>query len=45
MQSLVCSQPRKLEYKNIQSPLLTENHAIIKIKRIGVCGTDLHRVP
>lgn len=42
MKSLVCSQPRKLEYKDIQTPLVTENHAIVKIKRIGVCGTDLH---
>lgn len=42
MDSLVCSQPGKFEYKQFDRPSLTANHAIIKIKRIGICGTDLH---
>lgn len=42
MDSLVCSQPGKFEYKQADRPSLTENNAIIKIKRIGICGTDLH---
>ena len=42
MKILVCTNPRKLEYKDVQVPQLSENCAIIKIKRIGVCGTDLH---
>lgn len=42
MKTLVCTQPWKFEYKNKPKPVLTENQAIIKIKRIGVCGTDLH---
>jgi 2-desacetyl-2-hydroxyethyl bacteriochlorophyllide A dehydrogenase len=42
MKILVCTNPRKLEYKDTQVPQLSENRAIIKIKRIGVCGTDLH---
>lgn len=42
MKALVCSEPRKFEYKTIQQPVLEQNRAIIKIKRIGVCGTDLH---
>ena len=42
MNSLVCSQPGKFEYKEVERPVLTAGNAIIKIKRIGICGTDLH---
>ncbi len=42
MDSLVCTKPGKFEYKQSSRPILTENNAIIKIKRIGICGTDLH---
>jgi threonine dehydrogenase-like Zn-dependent dehydrogenase len=42
MKTLVCSEPRKFEYKTMELPALEKNRAIIKIKRIGVCGTDLH---
>jgi 2-desacetyl-2-hydroxyethyl bacteriochlorophyllide A dehydrogenase len=31
-----------LEYKEMQPPVLQKGHAIIRIKRIGICGTDLH---
>ena len=31
-----------MEYKDIPAPVLQPGHAIIKIKRIGICGTDLH---
>lgn len=42
MKTLVCAEPRKFEYKESPVPLQSADHAIIKIKRIGVCGTDLH---
>jgi len=42
MKTLVCTQPGNLEYKTAEKPVLTKGHAIIKIKRIGICGTDLH---
>jgi 2-desacetyl-2-hydroxyethyl bacteriochlorophyllide A dehydrogenase len=42
MRSLVCTAPRRLEYIEAQAPALTAGQAIIKIKRIGICGTDLH---
>ncbi len=42
MKSLVCARPGLLEYKEIEEPNLKPGHAIIKIKRIGICGTDLH---
>jgi len=42
MKTLTCTTPRKLEYEERRKPELTEGHAILKIKRIGICGTDLH---
>ncbi len=42
MKTLVCVEPRKFEYKESPAPVQSADHAIIKIKRIGVCGTDLH---
>ncbi len=42
MKALVCKEPGVLEYEDRQKPALSEGQAIIKIERIGICGTDLH---
>ena len=42
MKALVCTKPGKFEYISKAKPCLEKGHAIIKIKRIGICGTDLH---
>jgi 2-desacetyl-2-hydroxyethyl bacteriochlorophyllide A dehydrogenase len=42
MKALVCKQPGQFEYISMSKPLLQNEHAILKIKRIGICGTDLH---
>jgi Threonine dehydrogenase and related Zn-dependent dehydrogenases len=42
MRTLVCKKPGELEYDTADQPELMEGHAIIKIKLIGICGTDLH---
>jgi 2-desacetyl-2-hydroxyethyl bacteriochlorophyllide A dehydrogenase len=42
MKTLVCTSPGNFEYQTAGKPVLTKGHAIIKIKRIGICGTDLH---
>lgn len=42
MKTLVCTSPTHLEYQEGQKPNLAKDSAIIKIKRIGICGTDLH---
>src|SRR3954453_591688 len=42
MQTLICKEPYQFEYSDIAAPELKPNHAIIRIKRIGICGTDLH---
>ena len=42
MEVLVCTEPGSFEYQTMQNPELKSGNAIIKIKRIGICGTDLH---
>jgi len=42
MKTLVCTTPGTLKYGEAGKPELKSDHAIIKIKRIGICGTDLH---
>lgn len=42
MKALSCLKPGELAYTTQDRPQLSKGQAIIKIKRIGVCGTDLH---
>src|SRR5258706_13977435 len=42
MKALVCVKPGLFEYKELPAPVLQPGYAILKIKRIGICGTDLH---
>ena len=42
MKTLVCTQPGEFRYQDGEQPLLKEGQAIIRIRRIGICGTDLH---
>ncbi len=42
MKALVCIQPGEFEYRDIDAPLAGPGQAIIRIRRIGICGTDLH---
>ncbi|WP_295768262.1 zinc-binding alcohol dehydrogenase family protein [uncultured Mucilaginibacter sp.] len=42
MKILTCTTPGQFDYGQANKPELKKDHAIIKIKRIGVCGTDLH---
>jgi len=42
MQTLICDEPGKFSYVERERPVLKPDHAIIKVKRIGICGTDLH---
>src|SRR5450755_2320423 len=42
MKALACLKPGVFEYCTKEAPVLKPGHAIIKIKRIGICGTDMH---
>jgi threonine dehydrogenase-like Zn-dependent dehydrogenase len=42
MRALVCTRPGKLDYLDIREPELKTDFAIIRIRKICICGTDLH---
>lgn len=42
MQELVCTTPFEWKYQESESPKLKDGMAILKIKQVGICGTDLH---
>jgi len=42
MRTLVCTRPGEFAYEEREAPVLQKEQAIIKVKRIGICGTDLH---
>lgn len=42
MKVLTCTQPGSFEYSDQTKPEMSKGHALIRIKRIGVCGSDLH---
>src|SRR5438105_12007220 len=42
MKALVCITPGQFEYKQVNYPERSKNEALLKIRRIGICGTDLH---
>jgi len=42
MKALICERPGELVYTDKIEPRQKEGNTIIKIERIGICGTDLH---
>ncbi|ASA24029.1 zinc-binding alcohol dehydrogenase family protein [Paenibacillus donghaensis] len=42
MKSIVCEQPGQLVLKELEEPVVSEGSALVAIRRIGICGTDLH---
>jgi 2-desacetyl-2-hydroxyethyl bacteriochlorophyllide A dehydrogenase len=42
MKVLVCTEPGNLSYTIKETPQLQPGYTLLKIKRIGICGTDLH---
>ncbi|CAG5018129.1 L-galactonate-5-dehydrogenase [Dyadobacter sp. CECT 9275] len=42
MNTLVCTTPGHFSYQEAPQPEPISGHTILKIRRIGICGTDLH---
>lgn len=42
MKVIVCSTPGSLTYEERQMPTVKKGFSLIRVRRIGVCGTDLH---
>ena len=42
MNALICEQPGSFKYITKEKPLVEKGKAVLRIKKIGICGTDLH---
>lgn len=42
MNTLVCLEPGQFSYEDRAVPVVQEGQVLLRIRRIGICGTDLH---
>jgi 2-desacetyl-2-hydroxyethyl bacteriochlorophyllide A dehydrogenase len=42
MKTLICTTPHQFDYADTIAPVAGAGETLLKIKRIGICGTDLH---
>ncbi|NQX40221.1 2-desacetyl-2-hydroxyethyl bacteriochlorophyllide A dehydrogenase [Pedobacter steynii] len=42
MKALICNTPGEFEYKELDMPVLKDGHTLLKVKMVGICGTDYH---
>lgn len=42
MKGLVCLKPQQFEYRDFNLQPLKKDHVLLRIRRVGICGTDLH---
>lgn len=42
MKSIVCVEPGRLEMREVPVPVPVPGEALVRIRRVGICGTDLH---
>ncbi len=42
MQGIVCRKPGELAFLELAEPVAGAGEAILRIRRVGICGTDLH---
>ncbi len=42
MKALVYTAPRRLELQDLVVPVIRPNEALVRIRAVGVCGSDLH---
>ncbi len=42
MKAIVCEEPGRLSMKEMELPALKLGEALVRVRRVGICGTDLH---
>ena len=42
MLQAVMTRPGEIEFREVEKPVLSRNQVLIQVKRIGVCGSDIH---
>ena len=44
MKALICNEPNNLEIIDLEKPTPLKNEVLIRVKRVGICGTDYNAV-
>lgn len=42
MKTLRCENPHNFEYHETAIPKINDGESLLRIRRVGVCGTDIH---
>ncbi|MGY4384147.1 2-desacetyl-2-hydroxyethyl bacteriochlorophyllide A dehydrogenase [Pedobacter sp. UYP24] len=42
MKTLICNVPGQFIYQERDKPVIKPGHTLLKIKKVGICGTDYH---
>ncbi|MFX0557234.1 zinc-binding alcohol dehydrogenase family protein [Maribacter sp. CXY002] len=42
MKYIICEEPHKFKFLEKEVPLKKDGEALLKVHRVGICGTDLH---
>jgi 2-desacetyl-2-hydroxyethyl bacteriochlorophyllide A dehydrogenase len=42
MKTLICTEPGSFRYTDTEMPQRKKGQSLLKVKQVGVCGTDLH---
>ncbi|MBM7035423.1 zinc-binding alcohol dehydrogenase family protein [Vibrio ulleungensis] len=42
MKTLICNEPNSIEYIERDIPQIQDNEVLLKIRSVGICGTDIH---
>ncbi|TSB47238.1 zinc-binding alcohol dehydrogenase family protein [Alkalicoccobacillus porphyridii] len=43
MRGIVCNQPKEFTFRSdMKAPTVSDGEVLVQIKRVGICGTDLH---
>lgn len=42
MRSVLLKQPQELVMREIEKPVPAKGEVLIKVKRMGICGSDIH---
>ena len=42
MRQAVMTQPGQIEFRDAEKPAIANDQVLIQVKRIGICGSDIH---
>ena len=42
MKALVYDGPKVVSYREVPNPIPSQDNVLIKIKAVGICGSDMH---